>query len=379
MRLILLFILFLTILPNVAYAQMETSAQQAIIIDYDTDQVLFEKNADQKMPTSSMSKVMTIYLVFEALQKGQIQLDSEFLVSEKAWRKGGSKMFIKVGDKVSVEDLIRGVVIQSGNDATIALAEGIAGSEDLFADAMNRKAQELGMKNTNLVNASGWPDPNHYSTARDLAIMSRSMIKNFPEYYNYYSEKRFRYADITQDNRNPLLYADIGADGLKTGHTDDGGYGLIGTGVAKDGRRAIMVLNGMESKQERKTESLRLLQWALKSFRMVSLFKDKPVLEQAPVYLGERSTVPLIAGSELNTIMPMLQIKDIKVDVEYNSPLKAPLSAGQEVGKIFVTIPNKAEPIEASLVTARAVDEMSFFMRILTKARLISTGEGRFK
>lgn len=375
----LILVIFLFCIPSFAFAQLETAAKQAILIDHDTGQVLFEKNADESMPTSSMSKVMTIYLVFEALKTGQITLDTEFLVSEKAWRKGGSKMFVRVGDHVRVEDLIRGVVVQSGNDATIVLAEGLAGSEDLFADALNAKAKELRMNNTNLMNASGWPDPDHYSTARDLAKLAQAMIRNFPEYYHYYSEPRFRYAEITQENRNPLLSRNIGADGLKTGHTDDGGYGLIGTGVNKDGRRVIMVLNGMESKTERKTESVRMLKWALDSFASVSLFKDGKILEQAPVYLGKRAKVGLQSQQSLQTLVPKLQIKNIRVDVQYDKPLKAPIERGQVVGKILVHVPNKEQAIEVPLVAAEAVEQMSLIFRLLTKARLLVTGAGRFE
>ncbi len=375
----LILVIFLFCIPSFAFAQLETAAKQAILIDHDTGQVLFEKNADESMPTSSMSKVMTIYLVFEALKTGQITLDTEFVVSEKAWRKGGSKMFVRVGDHVRVEDLIRGVVVQSGNDATIVLAEGLAGSEDLFADALNAKAKELRMNNTNLMNASGWPDPDHYSTARDLAKLAQAMIRNFPEYYHYYSEPRFRYAEITQENRNPLLSRNIGADGLKTGHTDDGGYGLIGTGVNKDGRRVIMVLNGMESKTERKTESVRMLKWALDSFASVSLFKDGKILEQAPVYLGKRAKVGLQSQQSLQTLVPKLQIKNIRVDVQYDKPLKAPIERGQVVGKILVHVPNKEQAIEVPLVAAEAVEQMSLIFRLLTKARLLVTGAGRFE
>lgn len=365
--------------PTAVYAQMETAAKQAILIDYETGTVLFEKNADVRMPTSSMSKVMTIYMIFEALQKGQITLDAEFLVSEKAWRKGGSKMFVKVGDKVKIEDLIRGVVIQSGNDATIVLAEGLAGSEDLFADALNSKARELGMQNTNLMNASGWPDPNHYSTARDLAILAAAMIKNFPEYYSYYAEKEFTYAGIKQDNRNPLLYQNIGADGLKTGHTEDGGYGLIGTGVGKDGRRVIMVLNGMDSKKQRKTESLRMLQWGLNSFKSVTLFGKGKNLDTAPVYLGMRNSVGLVAQESYSVIIPKLREKDINVSIEYAAPLKAPIAKGQVVGTVFVTIPGKEHAVKIPLVTAHTVKQMSFAMRLISKARLLTTGEGIFQ
>jgi len=357
---------------------LTTTAKQAIIIDYDTGTVLFEKNADEKKPTSSMSKVMTMYVVFDALKRGDLSLSDELLVSEKAWKKGGSKMFIEVGKKVKVEDLIRGVIIQSGNDATIALAEGLAGSEDVFAQALNRTAKELGMNDSHFKNASGWPDPDHYSTARDLATLGTAIIKNFPEYYGYYSEKSFKYNNITQSNRNPLLNLNIGADGIKTGHTEDGGYGLMASGVDKDDRRVVMVLNGMASKNERKTESARLMQWALNSFKKVSLFEEKSSIVQAPVYLGTSSQVPLVAKEPVHFVTQKIFSREIKIEVQYDSPLKAPISQGQKVGVIKVHIP-KGETIEVPLVAMRSVAEMGFLPKLIQKARLLTTGEGKFK
>ncbi len=354
-----------------------TSAKQAIVIDYNTETILYSKNADEKMPTSSMSKVMTIYMVFEALQRGDLSLDSEFLVSEKAWRKGGSKMFVPVGKKVKVEDLIRGVVVQSGNDATIVLAEGLTGSEEAFAQAMNKKAQELGMLNTHFANASGWPDPDHYSTAYDLALGAMAIIKNFPEYYHYYSEKEFAYNDIKQPNRNPLLGMDVGADGLKTGHTENGGYGLIGSGV-NDDRRVVMVLNGMKSTKERKEEGARLMRWALSTFKNVFLFKDQPILAQADVYLGKYDKVNLISKMPVNYVVSKVLTDDVKVEVFYKEPLKAPVNKGDEVGTVRVYVPG-GEQLEVPLITAESVDEAGLLVRTVTKARLLTTGTGKFK
>jgi len=355
---------------------LTTKAKQAIIVDYNTGRILFQKNADERMPTSSMSKVMSMYVVFDAIKRGDLALDDEFVVSEKAWRKGGSKMFIEVGKKVRVEDLIRGVIIQSGNDATIALAEGLAGSEDAFAAILTRKAKDLGMKNSNFMNASGWPDAEHYSTARDLSILAKAVIDDFPKMYGYYSEKSFTFNKIKQSNRNPLLFAGIGADGMKTGHTEAGGYGLIGTGV-KDGRRVIMVLNGMDSQKMRKQESIRLLQWGLSGFKTVSLFKDAQILDSAPVYLGTRRSVDLQAGEGVDLLVSKLSAGDIKVDVEYNAPIKAPIEKGQNLGIVKVSVPD-GETINVPLVAAHSVDEMSFFMRLVTKARLLTTGKGAF-
>ncbi len=373
----LIFVCLMMFVSSLANAQVTTKAKQAIILDYDTGAVLFEKNADQQMPTSSMSKVMSMYLVFDALKKGDLSLSDTLLVSEKAWKKGGSKMFVPVGEQVKVEDLIRGVVIQSGNDATIVLAEGIAGDEVSFAAALNKKAGELKMNNSHFMNASGWPDPDHYSTARDLAILAKATIGNFPKYYPYYAEKEFTYHKIRQTNRNPLLYKNIGADGLKTGHTESGGYGLIGTGV-RDGRRVIMVLNGMESKKERTQESTRLLQWGLNGFSNISLFNDDRILDKANVYLGTKNSVKLKAARALNITVPKLYKSDLKIEVKYKSPLKAPITKDMVVGSVFVHIP-KGEIIEIPLVTAENIDELSFFAKIIVKARILSTGQGYFE
>ena len=356
-----------------AYAQ-DTTAKQALIIDFKTGNILFEKNSDKKMPTSSMSKVMTMYLVFEALKSGDIKLDDEFVVSEKAWKKQGSKMFVPVGEKVKVEDLIRGVIVQSGNDATIVLAEALAGSEEAFALALNEKANELGMTGSHFMNASGWPDPDHYSTARDLTILTKAMIANFPDYYKYYSEEEFTYHDITQQNRNPLIYRGIGADGVKTGHTEDGGYGLIGSGE-KDGRRVIMVLNGMESQKQRKEESVRMLQWALNSFKNVTLFKTMKPLEKADVFMGERTKVDLVPDQSITFTVPSLYKNKLNVSVEYKSPLIAPLAKGDKAGEIKIVTP-AGEEKRIDLLVNDDVPELNFFLKLITKARMLSQEYG---
>jgi len=374
-----LFFTFLLLLSPAAFADVfETSAKQAIVIDYDSGAILFEKNADERMSPSSMSKVMTMYLVFDALKKGDLNLDDKFLVSEKAWRKKGSKMFVELGNKIKIEDLVRGVVVQSGNDATIVLAEGMAGSEEAFSSALNREAKNLGMSSSHFVNASGWPDPDHYSTARDLAVLARATIKEFPELYKIYAEPEFTYHDIKQANRNPLLGKNLGADGLKTGHTEDGGYGLIGTGVNKDGRRIIFVLNGMESSKERAQESTRLLQWGLNAFKSVNLFHEQNVLGDIPVYLGHKSSVKIMAKESISMLIPKLSARALKIDMTYDTPLKAPIQKGQEVGMIRVYIPEKPAPLEVPLIAAEPVEEMGAALSLVTKARLLTTGQGHF-
>ena len=237
---------------------LETRAREAFLIDVTTGTVLLEKDADVSMPPASMSKIMTAYLVFGALKEGRISLDDKLPVSEKAWRKGGSKMFVEVGSEVSVEDLLRGVIVQSGNDACIVLAEALAGSEEAFAEQMTRKAREIGMEGSTFTNSTGWPDPNHRMTARDLAILAERMVQDFPDFYHYYSEREFTYNGIRQGNRNPLLYKNLGADGLKTGHTEEAGYGLTAS-AERDGRRLVLVINGLESIKARSEEAERLI------------------------------------------------------------------------------------------------------------------------
>lgn len=352
---------------------MDTPAKQAIVIDYDTGLVLLEKNADEHMPTSSMSKVMTTILTFDALKQDHVKLDTTFLVSEKAWRKGGSKMFVEVDKSVKVEDLLRGVIIQSGNDATIVLAEGLAGTEEAFADAINRKAHELGMKNSHFMNASGWPDPNHYSTARDLSKMAVSLIRDYSEFYPIFSETEFTFNEITQPNRNPLLYRDVGADGIKTGHTEDGGYGLIGSG-SRDGRRAIIVVNGLSSSKERATESAKLLAWALQSFENKAVISANQPLGDAPVIYGKSKTVGASVSEDLVLTLPKLGGDNWTKTVKLKDSLTAPIKKGQEVGSIVIDVPNLYS-IERPLIASNDVEELGFFWKMIENARIMIMGK----
>lgn len=341
-------------------------------MDYETGTALLSKNAQERMPTSSMSKVMSMALVYDALQKGKISLSDAFIVSEKAWQKQGSKMFVELGNKIKVEDLIRGVVIQSGNDATIVLAEGLSGSEDNFAAELNKKAAEIGMKNSHFMNASGWPDPEHYSTAEDLAKLGVYMIKTYPEDYKYYSEKEFTYHGITQPNRNPLLYRDIGADGIKTGHTEAGGYGLMGSGM-RDGRRVVLVLNGMASEKERAEESARLLDWALGRFENKTLLMPGEIIANAAVIMGKANTVGLTVKTPLRLTIPKGSNKDIKATIEYEAPLVAPINTDQPVAQLIITMPG-LNPIKTPLFAAENISEKGFFALSLERIKILILG-----
>lgn len=353
---------------------VEVNAKQAYVVDFDTGQVLYEKNAHDRMPTSSMSKVATMYMVFDALKSGRLALDQSLPVSETAWRMQGSKMFVPLGESVKVEDLVRGVIIQSGNDATIVLAEGIAGSEGEFALRMTEKMRnDLGMTESSFLNASGWPDDNHYSTARDLTLLGVAMVRNFPDYYQYYAEKEFTYNNIKQGNRNPLLYRNMGVDGIKTGHTEAAGYGLMASGV-RDGRRVVMTLNGMESMQARADESAKLMEWALMSFRNVTLLEQGSAVAQAPVVMGTATSVPLVPAKDLTVTVPRMGTDNaVSIKAVYNAPLIAPVKAGQEIGKLVVNVA-RMEPIEVSMLAGADVAEQSFFKKLQSKIEFMVFG-----
>ncbi|WP_137124478.1 D-alanyl-D-alanine carboxypeptidase family protein [Roseomonas sp. HF4] len=314
---------------------LDVQARQALIVDFATGATLLEKNADERMPPSSMSKLMTMYVVFEQLKSGRLQLDQTLPVSERAWRMGGSKMFVELGSQIRVEDLVRGVIVQSGNDACIVLAEAISGSEQQFAEVLTDTGRRIGLTNSTFRNSTGWPDPEHRTTARDLATLARRIITDFPEYFPYYNERSFRYNNISQDNRNPLLSRVAGADGLKTGHTEEAGYGLTGTALRGD-RRVILVVNGLPSMRARAEESERLMEWAFREFEAVVLFRAQDTIEEVPVYLGERSKVPMVGGRDLVLTLPRQWRSRLQVRLRYEAPLTAPVARGQQIGEMLV-------------------------------------------
>ncbi|QDO99074.1 D-alanyl-D-alanine carboxypeptidase [Ferrovibrio terrae] len=349
--------------------QVETLAKQMILLDYDTGTVIFEKNADELMPPSSMSKLMTAFMVFEQLEAGKLRMDDMLPVSEKAWRIQGSKMFVPIGGRVKVEDLLKGVIVQSGNDACIVLAEGIAGTEERFAEMMTERGKQLGLKSSTFRNASGWPDPQHLMTARDLAILAQQIIARHPQYYHFYSQKEFTYGidgatkkPITQGNRNPLLYKDGGADGLKTGHTEAAGYGL--TASAKRGdRRLIMVFNGLKSMNERSREAERLLELGFSQFDNYKLFTAGAVVDEADVWLGNAGRIPLVIDRNLALTLPRQTKGNIKVTVSYDNPIPAPIAKGTPVAKL--TVMNRDTVVsEVPLLAGADVQQLGFTGRI---------------
>ncbi len=351
---------------------LETQAREAILYDMSTGTVLFEKNADELMPPASMSKIMTVYMVFERLKDGRLSLDDTFTVSEKAWKKGGSKMFVEVGEEVRVEDLLRGITVQSGNDACIVIAEGLAGSEAAFAEEMTRKARELGMTRSAFRNATGWPHPEHLMTARELAMLAEALIRNFPEYYHYFAEKEFTWAGIRQMNRNPLLYRSIPVDGLKTGHTEEAGYGLTAS-AEQDGRRLILVVTGLPSMQARADEADRLLSWGFREFANYALVEPNETVEEAPVWLGAEETVPLVAPEGVTVTLSRAARDDMQVKVVYESPIPAPIAAGQRLATLQVEAPGMT-PALAPLVAGSDVERLGPFGRLFASVKFLVFG-----
>lgn len=356
-------------LPSTAF---DTSARYALITEADTNTVLFAKNAEDRMAPASMSKLMTAYVVFSMLKDGRITLGDELPVSDKAWKLGGSKMFVGVGGHIKIDDLIRGMIVQSGNDACLVLAEGLAGSENAFVDLMNQKAPEIGLKNSHFANVTGLPDPNEWMTAQDLTTLGLRLIRDFSEYYHYFSEKDFNFNNIDQGNRNPLLYKDIGADGLKTGHTDESGYSLIGS-VLRGDRRVIVVVSGLPSMKDRASESERLVEWAFREFNDYKLFNAGEKVDDANVWLGEESRVGLTIADDLTVTLPRRSRRDMKVTVNYDDPIPAPIKKGDPIGKVTIATPG-ADPVERPLYAAADVRPIGTIGRMATLAGYLIWG-----
>ncbi|MDB2513082.1 D-alanyl-D-alanine carboxypeptidase [Alphaproteobacteria bacterium] len=347
-------------------AEILTPARYVYITDFESGKVLFAKDAEAPMKPASMAKIMTVFIVFQRIVDGSLRLDDTFLVSEKAWRKGGSRSFVEVGSRVSVSDLLHGVIVQSGNDAAIVLAEGIAGTEDAFAEEMNYWAEKLGMKQTNFRNATGWPDPDLTTTARDLNILTTELIKRFPvaehpELYPMFAKKEFTYNNIKQPNRNPLVYGTAGADGLKTGHTEESGYGLVGSAI-RNGQRFVMVLNGMDSMKQRSTESRRLMDLMFREYQSYELFKKDQPVDQANVWLGTAPKVDLILDAPLKMVLSRKQRQALEISVQWLDPVPAPIRAGDQIGTLVINLPD--EVTNLPLRAAYNVDSLGLFNRI---------------
>ena len=360
-------------------SRFDTTARNAIVVDYQTGAVLLDKNADQRMPTASMSKIMTAYTVYTYLRDGRAKLDDMLPVSERAWRTGlggdQSRMFVPYPGQVKIEDLLRGMIVQSGNDACVVLAEGLAGSEAAFVEKMNEVAKTIGLANSHFANVHGLPAPDHYMTPRDLVTLSRRLIQDFPQYYRYESEKEFTYNGIKQGNRNPLLYKDMGADGIKTGHTEEAGYGLVGSAV-RNGRRVIFVLSGMHSMKERASESERVLDWAYREFTDYTVAKAGDAIDEAPVWLGTQDKVPAAPATDAVVTLWHAARKDLKVTAVYDGTVRAPVAKGQTIGKLLISAPDN-DPVEIPLVATQEVDKLGPFGRMAEAAGYLLWGKKR--
>ncbi len=357
---------------------IETPATSAVVIEVATGEILLDKNADVPMAPASMSKLMTLYLLFERLKDGSLSLDDTFRISENAWRKGGAKsgsstMFLPPRKRVRVEDLIRGIIVQSGNDACIVVAEGLSGSEEAFAAEMTERGREIGLRNSTFRNSTGWPHPEHRMTPRDLATLSASLIKKFPEFYHYFQEAEFTYGGIRQMNRNPLLYKEMGADGLKTGYTRESGYGLAASALRGE-RRIILVVNGLESKKARSREPERLIEWAFREFNNYALFKAGEQLDEAPVWLGKSGRVPLLIKEDVILTFPRKHRRKMKVKLVYDGPIPAPIRRGTEVGKVVVSIPGQAD-LSVPVLTGADIEQLGLFGRLWSAVSTILLGQ----
>jgi D-alanyl-D-alanine carboxypeptidase (penicillin-binding protein 5/6) len=364
--------------PVRAQEEYSTRAQHAILIDARTGRVLFEKEADIPVPPASMSKLMTMITVFEALKAGTLSLDQQFTVSEDAWRRGGavsggSTMYAEVKSSIKLEDLIKGAIVQSANDACIVMAEAIAGNEEAFAQRMTVRARELGAVNATFRNATGLPDPEHRMSVRDLSVLARHIITRFPEYYTYYSLPAFTWNNITQQNRNPLLKDYPGADGMKTGYTREAGYGLVGS-AERDGRRLIMIIAGLKSINERRQEAQSLLDWGFRQFRSVDVYAKGDRVGQARVWGGTQRSVPLLAAAGVRVALTAQEQEIAEVKLAYNGPLMAPVEAGKEVGKVRFIV-DGITVADVPVVTSAAVEaEPSMWSRALDSVFIMIFG-----
>ena len=374
-------ILIALLLTSNTNAAFEIKARTAILQDYLSGEILYEKDADKSIYPASMTKIMTTIIAFDLIRSGDLNLDEKFLISENAWRlssAGYSSMFIMVGDEVSVENLLKGIIVASGNDACVALAEGIAGTEDEFAIMMTAKANEIGMENTNFANSSGINNPDNVSTVRDIMLMSNYLIKEFPEEYKYFSEKEFTWNrtggdPITQGNRNPLLYKSLGADGIKTGYLAVEKYSLASS-VYRKGRRLIAVGSGFNTKNDRSRESAKLLTWGLTNFDLIEIAKANTPIENVDVWLGRNNTVGAYVKKDIYKTIPKSRKRDLKVSIIYNGPIQAPINKNDILGKLIVSY--KKQTIEEyNLFAFEDVKKLNVFSRLMKSINFLIWGD----
>jgi len=365
------FILLIFLISKNVFA-IDTKAEQAIVMDFDTNEILFEKNSNSKTPPASMTKIMTVYAAFDRLKNTDLSINNECTVSAKAYKMGGSRTFLEIDDKVSIDDLLKGIIIQSGNDASVALAECLAGTEEDFAKLMNVYAKRLGMNNTNFINSSGWPEDDHYSTVYDLAILSNAVIREFPDLYLYFADEEFTYNDIKQPNRNKLLSSVQGADGLKTGFTKASGWGIAATAKRED-RRITVVINGTNSSRSRMNESANLINWAFSQTSQKELVSEGQVITQVDVWLGNKPRVNLISSRKVVSTLSFDQLQLIKSSIQYKKPLDAPILKGNSYGKLLISIEGKPN-IEIDLVSEENVGTINPILKIFAALKYLIFG-----
>lgn len=356
----------------------ETKAKHAILMDADANLVFYEKDPDTLMPPASMSKLMTLAVVFRELKAGRIKLEDQFKVSEHAWRTGGapsgsSAMFAPLNSMVSVEDLIQGITVQSGNNSCIILAEGISGTEDAFVKEMNKYAKETGLTKSHFENSTGLPADGHVMTARELAFLANFLIKEYPEYYHYFGEKQFTFNKHTFNNRNPLIFADLGVDGLKTGFIEEAGYGLVASAKRGD-QRVILVVSGLDTKKEREEEPRKLLEWGFKSFKPFRLFDVGETVSDALVWGGTRHYVPLVGDRNIDIILPTNSSGKVNAQIVYDGPIKAPIRKGDQVAVLRITAADTAATNEIPLYAGEDVGRSNFAMRGLNSLMVLAFG-----
>ena len=349
----------LIILNNQNLFSFDTSAENALLIDFDTNQILYSKNEEKKIYPASMSKLMTLYILFDSLKKGIVTLDDKFVVSRNAYQKEGSTIYAELGTEISVQNLIRGIIVSSGNDACIIVAEALSGSEDNFANQMNFYAEEMGLRNSNFKNSSGLHNEDHYTSAEDLVKLSNLLITDFPDYYPYFAERSFTWNSIIQYNRNNILRLDLGVDGLKTGYTSKSGYGVI-VSSEKNGRRLIGIVAGLKSVDDRTNEISRLINYGYRGFKSYSVFKDNQIIDYAKVWKGNKNNLPLIVDKDINLLLDIPGRRGINVEYKYNEPIYAPIFKGDVVGSIDIIIPGRKN-IKLDLLAGEDVKQVNFF------------------
>ena len=349
----------LIILNNQNLFSFDTSAENALLIDFDTNQILYSKNEEKKIYPASMSKLMTLYILFDSLKKGIVTLDDKFVVSRNAYQKEGSTIYAELGTEISVLNLIRGIIVSSGNDACIIVAEALSGSEDNFANQMNFYAEEMGLRNSNFKNSSGLHNEDHYTSAEDLVKLSNFLITDFPDYYPYFAERSFTWNSIIQYNRNNILRMDLGVDGLKTGYTSKSGYGVI-VSSEKNGRRLIGIVTGLKSVDDRTNEISRLINYGYRGFKSYSVFKDNQIIDYAKVWKGNKNNLPLIVDKDINLLLDIPGRRGINVEYKYNEPIYAPIFKGDVVGSIDIIIPGRKN-IKLDLLAGEDVKQVNFF------------------